>query len=483
MNARRADVCVIGGGPAGASLARRAAMLGHSVVVIEKAPFPRPHIGESLTGAVLPLLDVLAMREQVESAGFYRPRGALVRWAEQRTVYREAPGPAGFQVDRARFDRLLLQQAEAAGAVVLQPARLLGVQELDSCGWEVRIRSATGPETILAKMLADASGRNAVVRGKKLSMSRRTLAISGYWRDVPITGIETRIESGAEEWYWGAPLPDGEFNATIFIDAPQFQPPLKDFYLARVGKSHLLKEALGGRLVRGPKICDATCYLDTEPAAINRIKAGEAAFTLDPLSSQGVVAAIGSGLHAASVLHTILERPRDAVIAVEFYRSRLRRSAMFHAEAACEYYTRAAAFHNSAFWMRRSKAEPPTRPVVSARIRAGSDELVMRAAEMRIGPVPIIEGDFITQTLGIFAPRLPEPAVFLGQVAIAPLFASITQPTRLSDVLSKWAQVVSFRTASQILSWALANEILTTCSVDGSSCSWPERQLEPISGD
>ena len=85
MNARRADVCVIGGGPAGASLARRAAMLGHSVVVIEKAPFPRPQIGESLTGAVLPLLDVLAMRDQVESAGFYRQR-ALKRWNRRWTV-------------------------------------------------------------------------------------------------------------------------------------------------------------------------------------------------------------------------------------------------------------------------------------------------------------------------------------------------------------------------------------------------------------
>ena len=77
----KTEVCVIGGGPAGSALARRLRQLGHSVVIVEKRAFPRPHIGESLVGDVLPLLDVLGVRSQIESAGFLRPEGMFVRWA------------------------------------------------------------------------------------------------------------------------------------------------------------------------------------------------------------------------------------------------------------------------------------------------------------------------------------------------------------------------------------------------------------------
>lgn len=66
------DVCVIGGGPAGASLALRLAHLGRSVVVIERNSFPRRHLGESLTGAILPLLGVLGALPRIESAGFIK---------------------------------------------------------------------------------------------------------------------------------------------------------------------------------------------------------------------------------------------------------------------------------------------------------------------------------------------------------------------------------------------------------------------------
>src|ERR1700704_4556955 len=100
-----ADVCVIGGGPAGAASALRLARLGHRVVLVERAARGRPHVGESLPPTVLPLLAELGVRERVEAAGFLRPRGALVHWGEgeARETFDDA-GEAGFQVDRGRFD-------------------------------------------------------------------------------------------------------------------------------------------------------------------------------------------------------------------------------------------------------------------------------------------------------------------------------------------------------------------------------------------
>jgi flavin-dependent dehydrogenase len=79
-----ASVCVIGGGPAGSSAARRLSQLGRSVVIIEKQVFPRAHLGESLSPGVLPLLDVLGLRERIEDQGFLRPEHVVLNWPPTR---------------------------------------------------------------------------------------------------------------------------------------------------------------------------------------------------------------------------------------------------------------------------------------------------------------------------------------------------------------------------------------------------------------
>ena len=51
-----ADVAVIGGGPAGSVFATRMAQLGFDVCLVERSRFPRPHLGESLSPGVMPML-------------------------------------------------------------------------------------------------------------------------------------------------------------------------------------------------------------------------------------------------------------------------------------------------------------------------------------------------------------------------------------------------------------------------------------------
>ena len=117
------DVCVIGGGPAGSTIAHRLACLGHRVCLIEKQPFPRPHIGESLPPSIWPLLDELGVRDAIERSDFLRSPPARIRWgALSAATAQPANDLRGLQVDRARFDNILLGAAGAVGVVVLTSA-------------------------------------------------------------------------------------------------------------------------------------------------------------------------------------------------------------------------------------------------------------------------------------------------------------------------------------------------------------------------
>ncbi|MEE8583512.1 MAG: NAD(P)/FAD-dependent oxidoreductase, partial [Acidobacteriota bacterium] len=251
----KCEVCVLGGGPAGASLARRLAQMGRQVILIEKHPFPRPHIGESLPPGILPLLRTLGLQMQVERVGFLRPRRAVIRWGGEQRRQQEWEGEPGFQVDRGRFDQILLEAARQAGVQIVQPAQAERPVREAKSGWSIPIGQNGGRSEIQARFIADATGRRALLGGRKIRFSAPTLALYAYWRQSGLSGPETRVEAGCSEWFWGAPLPDGSFNAAVFIDPRRLessassgsaQDRLECFYRQLLQSSTLLQGCLQG---------------------------------------------------------------------------------------------------------------------------------------------------------------------------------------------------------------------------------------------
>ena len=76
MSQKNWDVIVIGGGPAGSTAAATLRQAGRSVLVLEKAKFPRFHIGESLLPYNRSIFDELGVWPKIEAAGFMVKRGA-----------------------------------------------------------------------------------------------------------------------------------------------------------------------------------------------------------------------------------------------------------------------------------------------------------------------------------------------------------------------------------------------------------------------
>ena len=139
MSGETCDLLVIGGGPAGSTLAGLVEKCApeRRVVLLEKAPGPRHHVGESLLPGIVPVLKELGVYEKVDSAGFPRKIGANCQWGMNGKVWvndfndvnvSEMRARGGippkieyaWQVRRSKYDEILLSHAEFLDVEVLR---------------------------------------------------------------------------------------------------------------------------------------------------------------------------------------------------------------------------------------------------------------------------------------------------------------------------------------------------------------------------
>ena len=131
------DVVVVGGGPGGSTLATLVAMAGHHVVLLEKEKFPRYQIGESLLpSTVHGICRLTGVADELAKAGFTKKRGGTFRWGANPEPWTFAfsisPKMTGetsyaYQVERSKFDQILLDHARHTGVDVREQHTVTGV--------------------------------------------------------------------------------------------------------------------------------------------------------------------------------------------------------------------------------------------------------------------------------------------------------------------------------------------------------------------
>ncbi len=470
------EVCILGGGPAGAVAAWKLARLGHDVLVIERAAFPRSHVGEALSPGIWPQLDLLGLTDAVGAAGFRPTASAVVRWSGVAQTVRH-PDPPGLVVDRGRFDHLLLEHGRAAGARILQPALALRPRRIEGGGWSVPVRTSEGGREVRARFLVDASGRVACLPGGRVPTGPPTLALHAAWVQGGGLGESTWTEAVPEGWLWAAPRPDDALSVMVFLDADPYRAARqagtsREALYRRILESSALSAVLatsGARLAPGTgvEICDATCRHDPEPVGDGFLKIGEAAFTLDPLSSTGIQKALQTAWSGAVVVHTLLTYPERTAVALRFYAENHRSTVERHASWAAGFYSEARHLAEHPFWLCRSATALPNlgepAPPDERVSFPDSDTGVRLSAAATFEDTPCITGDSVEMRSALSHPCLPRPVAFLDGVEIAPLLESVPAGTTLKRLAEHWSRRLPNSPPGQIAAladWLIGRGVL-----------------------
>lgn len=324
---RSCDVLVIGGGPAGSTIASQLSVMGWEVTVVEKEHHPRFHIGESLLPRNLPILVQLGVLESVSQMAVikYGADLALPTGDDYRSfAFAEANPlqPIAFQVKRSEFDALLLANCQAKGARVLQGVKA----EHISFGTDGRPIVATvneREELVLwhANFLVDASGRNAILanqlRLKIRDPRHNSAALFAHYQGVERrNGREagnTSIVWFNKGWFWIIPLSDGNESVGLVCHSGYLRQRRKS--LERFLQDSIESCPQMARRMRQAKpvtqvhVAGNYSYKSSTMYGGRFLLIGDAYAFLDPIFSTGVYLAMESGMRGATVVNACLQKP------------------------------------------------------------------------------------------------------------------------------------------------------------------------------
>jgi FAD-dependent halogenase len=372
------DVVVVGGGPGGSTLAALVAMQGNRVIVLEKEKFPRWQIGESLLpSTVHGVLRLTGVADQIAKAGFTVKRGGTQRWGSNPepwtfsfSVSPKMTGETSFayQVERSKFDKILLDHARSKGAdvreectvneVISDDQRVRGLSYTDASGTVRQIR---------AKYVVDASGNRSriykeVGGSRKYSEFFRSIALISYFEGgkrlpPPNSGniLSAAFESG---WFWYIPLRPTLTSVGAVVRremANKIQGDPEEALRALIAECPIISDYLkdAKRVTEGEygqfRVRKDYSYLNTKFWRPGMVLIGDAACFVDPIFSSGVHLATYSALLAARSINSTLAGGVGEEAAFHEFEQRYRREYGVYYEFLVAFYEMHVS-ENSYFW-------------------------------------------------------------------------------------------------------------------------------------
>ncbi len=320
----RWDAVVVGAGPAGATTAMLLARAGASVLLIDRARFPRDKAcSEYLSPATTEILerldrDVLAEVESAAHAKLYGMKVVAPSGAAMCGRFRGGPRAYSFALPRTTFDTILLTAARGAGAHVCEATTVENLVWEKGAVTGVVARSYDGQRvTYHARVVVGADGLRSVV-ARRLGLIRssppRRVAFAAHVADVAgVDGVgELHV---SQRGYVGlGPVGGGVTTVALVLPLATVRKERRDlrsgFFTELDGFPGLAGRFDPRNLVRDVLVTGPFAQWSRTAAAPGggALLVGDAADFFDPFTGQGIYSAMRGAELAAACLIPALAR-------------------------------------------------------------------------------------------------------------------------------------------------------------------------------
>ena len=349
------DVVVVGGGPGGSTLATLVAMQGNRVILLEKEKFPRWQIGESLLpSTVHGVCRLTGVADELAKAGFTKKRGGTQRWGANPEpwtfAFSVSPKMTGetsyaYQVERSKFDQILLDHARRMGVDVREQHAVTDVIDDDDrirgvsyTGRRGQSRARSARSTWWMPRATRAASTSGSGRTRQYSEFFRSLALFGYFEGgkrlpEPNSGniLSCAFDSG---WFWYIPLTPTLTSVGAVVRremASKIQGDPEEALMALIAECPMISDYLrdAKRVTEGQygelRVRKDYSYANTKFWRPGMVLIGDAACFVDPIFSSGVHLATYSALLAARSINSVLAQTVDENTAFREFEQRYRR--------------------------------------------------------------------------------------------------------------------------------------------------------------
>jgi flavin-dependent dehydrogenase len=356
-------VMIVGGGPAGAASAITLARLGHRALLVDDGTGAFK-IGEALAPAVRSLLRDLGVADRFLSDSHLPCYGNVSAWGSEEahpTDFVFNPHGHGWHLDRLRFEAMLRDAARNEGAALSHGARFTAAERGEGF-WRVTLKAGGASRVVLADWLVDATGRRSAVArrmGAKRVQDDRLVAYHTRFQQAEDSHADQDarafVESVPDGWWYTAIVPSGERVVAYLTDSDL---AIRAELTSAEGFSTLLSATRHvGRLVEGRHLAAAPRGAEAGSARLDRfggegwVAVGDAAISFDPLSSQGILHALHSGLKAGdAIARSLAGDPHP----LELYQQQLHEIYGAYRANLRTYYAAETRWRDRPFWRRRA---------------------------------------------------------------------------------------------------------------------------------
>ncbi len=323
------DCIVIGGGPAGSTVSTLLAQYGHKVLLLERARFPRHHIGESLMPQTYWVFKRLGMLPKMTQANFVVKESVQFVSASGRDsqpYFFPDRDPAEWsytwQVQRDKFDKLMLDNAREHGVEVREGVSVKEVLFEGTRATGVRAVENGESRDLRCKVVIDATGVNALL-SKQLGIREgepglKNAAIYAYWRgakrDAGRNAGATLVISTPDKqgWFWSIPQENditsiGVVGKTQFLITGRGDDPLATLEEEIARTPGMLRRIENAERISHAYVTSDFTYRAKRVSGDGWVLCGDAFGFLDPIYSSGVFLALKMGELTADTVHAALK--------------------------------------------------------------------------------------------------------------------------------------------------------------------------------